>query len=316
MDSAELQKLAVSSRSTREAGIALLFASAILGFFLLLPPVSGKPAETTAAAVATSTAPDAFAQVATEAEAAIIFDLATGETLYAKNADAQLPLASLTKLLTVYAALEELPSDASIVIPEGVKQLEAPRAFSVGQRFSLSDLARLTLTASLNDGATAIASAAALHRGESESRTLAAAAASLSLSQTYAVNGSGLDMSTAVSGGYGSARDLALLAGALAARSPDIARATTESTAQAVSEGGTHFSVKNTDPMIGVIPRLLLSKTGYTDLAGGNLALVFDAGIEHPIAIVVLGSSKSARFTDGTRLVAATLAHFAGVSSL
>src|SRR3989338_2029799 len=170
MDSAELQKLAVSSRSTREAGITLLFASAILGFFLLLPPVSGKPVETTTT-VATSTTPDAFAQVSTEAEAAIVFDLETRETLYAKNADAKLPLASLTKLLTVYAALAELPPDASIVIPDGVKQLEAPRVFSVGQRFSLSDLARLTLTASLNDGAAAIAGAAAAHRGESESRT-------------------------------------------------------------------------------------------------------------------------------------------------
>jgi len=68
--------------------------------------------------------------------------------------------------------------------------------------------------------------------------------------------------------------------------------------------------------MVGTIPRLLLSKTGYTDLAGGNLALVFDAGIMHPIAVIVLGSSKSARFTDGTALVAATLAHFAGVASL
>jgi len=33
-------------------------------------------------------------------------------------------------------------------------------------------------------------------------------------------------------------------------------------------------------------------------------------------AIVVLGSSKKARFTDGAALVAATFAHFAGVASL
>ena len=145
---------------------------------------------------------------------------------------------------------------------------------------------------------------------------LAGAAAALDLSQTYAVNGSGLDVNTSVSGGYGSARDLAHLAGALTALSPSIAEATTQSIAKAVSEGGTSFSVKNTDPVITTIPRLLLSKTGYTDLAGGNLALVFDAGILHPIAVILLGSSKSARFTDGSALVAATLAHFAGVPSL
>jgi len=315
MDSAELQKLAISSRSTREAGITLLFASGILGLFLLFSPAP-LDQSAPATATATSTTPNAFAHVPIEAEAAIVFDLATGETLYEKNADAQLPLASLTKLLTVYAALAALPPETLITIPDSVRLVEAPRVFSIGQMFSLSDLARLTLTASLNDGAVAIASATATHKGESVNNMLASAATALDLSQTYAMNGSGLDVSTAISGGYGSAYDLARLAGALVQQAPDIARATTESTAQAVSEGGTRFSVKNTDPMVGVIPRLLLSKTGYTDLAGGNLALVFDAGIGHPIAVVVLGSSKQARFTDGTALVAATLAHFAGVSSL
>jgi D-alanyl-D-alanine carboxypeptidase len=92
--------------------------------------------------------------------------------------------------------------------------------------------------------------------------------------------------------------------------------ATTRSSAQASSEGGTSFSVKNTDPFVGTLPRLLLSKTGYTDLAGGNLSLVFDAGINHPIAVVVLGSSKNERFTDGTALVAATIEHFADISSI
>lgn len=293
----------------------LLFASGILGLFLLFSPAP-LDQSATATATATSTTPNAFAHVPIEAEAAIVFDLATGETLYEKNADAQLPLASLTKLLTVYAALAALPPETLITIPDSVRLVEAPRVFSIGQMFSLSDLARLTLTASLNDGAVAIASATATHKGESVNNMLASAATALDLSQTYATNGSGLDVSTAISGGYGSAYDLARLAGALVQQAPDIARATTESTAQAVSEGGTRFSVKNTDPMVGVIPRLLLSKTGYTDLAGGNLALVFDAGIGHPIAVVVLGSSKQARFTDGMALVAATLAHFAGVSSL
>ena len=145
---------------------------------------------------------------------------------------------------------------------------------------------------------------------------LAGAAAALGLSQTYALNGSGLDVNASVSGGYGSAYDLARLAGALVEQSPAIAEATTKSSAQAVSKEGRSFKVINTDPMINTIPHLLLSKTGYTDLAGGNLALIFDSGIGHPIAIVVLGSSQKSRFTDGSALVAATLAHFAGIASL
>ncbi|HCR52482.1 TPA: hypothetical protein DIV48_02420 [Candidatus Kaiserbacteria bacterium] len=315
MNTDELQKLAQHARIMREAGITLLVASGILAFFLFVPFMSKQPAPIAGASAAPAS-PDAFAHVPLEAKAAIVYDLATGETLYGKNADAQLPLASLTKLLTVYAALAELSPSTPVIIPEDAAAVEGPRTFNVGQTFSLDDLARLTLTASLNDGAVAIASATAVRGNHSESEMLAAAASALGLSQTYAINGSGLDEGVAVSGGYGSARDLARLAGALVERSPRIAWATTQSSAQATSAGGTHFSVKNTDPIIGSVPRLLLSKTGYTDLAGGNLVLVFDAGIGHPVAVVVLGSSPKARFTDGTALVAAALAHFAGVASL
>lgn len=313
MDSSDLQKLAEHTRSMREAGIALLIASGFLALFLFTPL---GPKETPAPVAATVITPDAFANVSVEAKAAVVYDLTTKQILYAKNADAQLPLASLTKLLTVYAALSELAPTTPITIPADATRLDGPHAFNAGQTFALNDLARLTLTASLNDGAAAIAEIVADRQSLSQSDMLAGAAASLGLSQTYAVNGSGLDVNTAISGGYGSARDLALLAGALAEKAPDIALTTTESSAQAVSEGGTLVKVLNTDPMVGVIPRLLLSKTGYTDLAGGNLALVFDAGMGHPIAVVVLGSSKTGRFTDGTTLVAAALAHFAGVASL
>jgi len=311
----ELQKIATSSRSAREAGMALLLASGILALFLFIPLAPERPAPT-AAVVATSTVPDAFANIPIIAQAAIVFDLTTGETFYSKNADTQLPLASLTKLLTVYAALRAMPPDALITIPIDATRVTAPRAFSAGQTFTLADLARLTLTASLNDGAATIAEAAATAEHRSQSDMLAATAAALNLSQTYAVNGSGLDVNAAISGGYGSAHDLALLAGTLVAHAPDIAAATTHTTTQAMSAGGTLLIVKNTDPIISTVPRLLLSKTGYTDLAGGNLALVFDSGIGHPIAVIVLGSTEKARFTDGAALVAATLAHFAGVASL
>ncbi len=315
MTIADLQKLTQDSRFMREAGITLLIASGILALFLWVP-TPPKVIETSPIIITTSTASDAFAQIPLEAKAAIVYDLALGETLYEKNADAQLPLASLTKLLTVYAAVSTFSPETPIAISADAVHADAPRAFSAGQIFSLYDLSRLTLVASLNDGATAIADATAHVKNSSNHEALAGAAAALNLSQTYAVNGNGLDVSDHISGGYGSARDLARLAGALVNIAPDISTATTKKYAEAKSANGTSFKVTNTDPMVDTIPRLLLSKTGYTDLAGGNLALVIDAGIRHPIAIVVLGSSVKDRFIDGTALVAATLAHFADVPSL
>lgn len=315
MDISDLRNLAQRTRSTREGGIALLIASGILGMFLLTPYVFGSNSSGNEA-MATSTPAAPFLSVPLEAKAAVVYDLSTGQTLYADNAQAQLPLASLTKLLTVYAALAELSPATPITIPQDVIGLSSPHAFSAGQTFTLADLARLTLTASLNDGAAAIAEATANRQNQSTSAMLAGAAAALNLSQTYAVNGNGLDVNATVSGGYGSAHDIAVLAGALVEKAPAIAEATTNASAEASSAQGASLTVKNTDPVVGTIPHILLSKTGYTDLAGGNLALVFDVGINHLIAVVVLGSSETGRFTDGQALVAATLAHFAGVPSL
>ena len=211
MDSSDLQQLAVQTRSNRERGIALLFASGLLAIFIFIPRAFEQPASTPLPVI-TVAIPDAFAQLPLEARAAIVYDLATEETLYARNADAQLPLASLTKLLTIYAALATLSPSTPITISTTAARLETPRAFSTGQTFALSDLARLTLVASLNDGAAAIAEATAQQGNHSSIEALAGAAAALNLSQTYAVNGSGLDVNTVISGGYGSARDLAVLA--------------------------------------------------------------------------------------------------------
>lgn len=315
MDTPDLQALARHGRFMREAGIALLLSSAVLVLFLFVP-MAPKSESAPAPAAMAPLPPDAYANVQIEAKAAIVYDLTTKQVLFDKNADAQLPLASLTKLLTVYAALAQMAPTTPITISEDAVSQEAPHLFREGQTLTLQDLARLTLTASLNDGAAAIAETAALREQKTTGAMLANAASALGLTATYAVNGSGLDENETVSGGYGSAHDLAILSGALVEKAPDIARATTEDTASAVSEGGTHFTVRNTNPTVINTARLLLSKTGFTDLAGGNLAIVFDVGINHPIAVVVLGSNEKARFTDTSALVAATLAHFASTTSL
>lgn len=314
MNTSDLQALAERTRFMRETGIALLACSFVLFLFLFVPLVPG--AHTQAVSTAASEEKPSFTAPPLTARAAVVYDLTTAETLYALHADTQLPLASLTKLLTVYAALQKLSPDTPITISKTEARQESPHAFSAGDTLRLADLARITLTASLNDGAAAIANATAAREQHSTDEMLAGAAAGLGLSQTYAINGSGLDENAAISGGYGSAHDVALLAGALVRIAPDIALATTASTASATSATGKNFMVKNTNPTVVYAPRLLLSKTGFTDLAGGNIALVFDAGIGHPIAVVVLGSTQKDRFTDAEALVAATLAYFGGVSNL
>jgi D-alanyl-D-alanine carboxypeptidase (penicillin-binding protein 5/6) len=247
-------------------------------------------------------------------QSAIVYDLTNGQTLYSQNADRQLPLASVTKLLTAYAGLEALGPAAQVRISSTSLAVEGESGLMEGETFTLSDLTRFALVGSSNDAAEAIAEAVAARRGQTERDALGAAAASIGLTKTYAVNGSGLDVNTITSGGYGSARDVAILAGALLKKAPAIADATTEPAVFVRSITGTPHSLPNTNQGVVTVPGILLSKTGYTDLAGGNLVVVFDAAIGHPVAIAVLGSTQDGRFADVNRLIAATHQYFSGIS--
>lgn len=292
---------------------ALVIAATLLGgfyaFTLYATPGSAKDVESEVAALP-QTKPSPYESITLTARAAIVYDLSTGETLYEKNAYEQLPLASLTKLLTIYAASEVLGNGAPVTISETALQTEGESGLMLGETFTFEELAKLALVASSNDAAVALAETAAQTRAVEERSLLAGAAQSLALGQTYAVNGSGLDENLRNSGGYGSAADMAKLAGALLVREPEIARASTRHSVTSVSTSGFTHTLKNTNQEVGTYPSPLLSKTGFTDLAGGNLVIVFDAGISHPVAVVVLGSSLDGRFRDVERLTNATLAHF------
>ncbi|HFC10752.1 MAG TPA: D-alanyl-D-alanine carboxypeptidase [Candidatus Kaiserbacteria bacterium] len=298
-----------------EASVALLFSVFILGGLYLLPTTNASIVKIPTPTIHTTT-PNAYKNLSIHAKAGIVYDLATHKTLFAKNADAQLPLASITKLLTTYTAVKELGLNTPITIKRSDIAVEGNSGFSPGEIFTVRSLARITLTGSVNDGAAALARASSIRVGSGIPRMLAGAAASLDLSQTYALDGSGLDTSDTVSGGYGSAHDVALLAGALLKEAPSIVEATTQISDTEYSESGTAHTKLNTNRHVTNTPRILLSKTGYTDLAGGNLVVVFDASINHPIAVVALGSTEKARFTDVDAMIAATIAHFSHIQRL
>jgi len=297
----------------KQAATALIAGTAVLALTVFIAPLFAQEEALVlvqAPVPVSIPASRAFDDVEISGKAAIVYDLVTGETLYEKNSRSQLPLASLTKLLTVYAAAETLQEKSVVTISETALLLEGDSGLSVGESFTFGDLARLALVASSNDGAAAIAETASIARATTGRNLLAGAASAMGLSQTYALNGTGLDESTSVAGGYGSARDIALLSGALLTIAPDIARSTTEPSVTVRSREGKVHTLRGTNPGIVRVPNALLSKTGYTDLAGGNLAVVYDAGIGHPIAIVVLGSTIDGRFSDVNRLIQRTGEHF------
>lgn len=298
-------------------GLLVLFAATIAGF---LTRADSMPAPDENNFITTSEGVVKrvdFPNVTLLAGAAIVLDETTGEILFEKNADVQLPLASLTKIMTVLVASELAPDNVVVSISGDALKTEGENGFTEGERWRFEDLLEAMLVKSSNDSAAAIASVAGAFApvGTSSADTLEERfiermnerAKELRLSATYFLNPTGLDTNEAVSGGYGSARDTALLFGKAVRRAPMAFEATREESVTLHSLDDAKYTFDNTNTEVKGLPGIIASKTGFTDLAGGNLAVMFEAGPVHPITIIVLGSTKEGRFEDAKKLSEATL---------
>jgi D-alanyl-D-alanine carboxypeptidase len=87
---------------------------------------------------------------------------------------------------------------------------------------------------------------------------------------------------------------------------PDLLESTKNLEKNISSKNFVHKAV-NTNEIVNKIPNIIASKTGFTDKAGGNLLVVFDAGVNRPISIIVLGSTINGRFEDVLKLASSTI---------
>lgn len=281
-------------------------ALALLGFifsYAYLDYTAPTAVQTAAAAETT----DPFLGTQLLAQSAIVVDLTTGKTLYERNADAQLPLASLTKIPLVLTVLEVLSPDELITIPYDTPPANASMRLRQGEVWSVLDVIKFTLIASSNEGAEILAQAAdarlhakypAAPQGKAALWRMNELAKELQLNHTYFLNVSGLDQSTTQAGAYSSARDYALLFAYAARAQEGILSATTRDSLRLSDAQGNTATARNTNEALGDIPGLIMGKTGFTDLAGGNLAVLFDVGPAHPIMAIALDSTYEGRFDD------------------
>ena len=294
-------------------GLAVL--AILLAFGLSVVSAPSGLAENQVAGVAKSWE-KYFTDIALIGKSAVIIDLTSGETLFELNPDAQLPLASLTKVPLVLVVSEVLPPEFVITIPRDIPQIGSFETLTAGEPWPVREVIDFTLITSSNDGAEILAEAAggAIRRAHTEAPAkepalwrMNALAQELGLAQTYFLNVSGLDVSTTLAGAYGSARDMATLFAHAYKTNSALFSGTARGNVLLTSEYGTNRTVAyNTNAAEAAIPGLIMGKTGFTDLAGGNLAVVFDLGLAHPVVAVILGSTKEGRFTDMQKLVEAT----------
>jgi D-alanyl-D-alanine carboxypeptidase len=253
-----------------------------------------------------------FDLIEIEAKSAYVYDIVNKKVLYQKNPNLQLPLASLTKVMTALVASEISSTTATIQIDPKFLNADDNNGLIPHEKWTLKNLSDFSLVVSSNNGADVIASVmgSMLDSGDGNDafiQRMNLEAKRLGLRQTYFLNGSGLDVTDSISGGYGSAKDVATLFETVLNRDPHLLEATTYPEIKVKSENQTHKAT-NTNKMVDIFPSVLASKTGFTDLAGGNLAVAFAVGPMHPIIAVVMNSTVDSRFEDMEKLVKATVA--------
>lgn len=248
--------------------------------------------------------------VALRANAAYVWDVAGQRALYKKNEGEVLPLASITKLMTAMLAHELITEQDRVIVPEMAIKQSGNSGLLVGEELTAEELRQLALISSSNDAAYALAASVGTLLGEQDPAAQFIAgmnirADELQLPTLEFLNTTGLDISDQTPGAIGSARDVSFLMEYILLNYPDVLEPTTRTNARVYSTDGVYHDIENTNIIADRIPNMLGSKTGYTDLAGGNLTVAFDLGLNRPIIITVLGSTWDARFTDVLELVEA-----------
>lgn len=281
------------------AGIAIAFVTvaALMGGFI----VHSQRAEVGTGDRAPAVVCDTPAAPRLTARAAYVLDVTSGRVLFEKNALSPVPLASLTKVMTALVASRVLDPESDIVISKEALTPEGDAGLVEGEVWRAQDLIDFTLITSANDGARALALASMKHAGESANafvERMNALATTLGLSQTYFLNETGLDVNVHVAGAYGSARDIAHLLGYLYQEAGEVVFASSRATYTFVSRSGITHRAENTSSTAGHLPGQAISKTGFTDLAGGNLGIVAEILVGKPVALVVLGSTRAERDRD------------------
>jgi serine-type D-Ala-D-Ala carboxypeptidase (penicillin-binding protein 5/6) len=252
-------------------------------------------------------APAAAAPAATprpDARAWFVQNGATGEVLLEHRARERVPVASITKLMTVLVALERVRLDDVVTVPPAATRVgESTINLRPGERVTVRDLVEAALIQSANDAAYALAAHVGDGSVESFVGLMNAKASALGLRDTRFVRPDGLD----VAGHVSSARDVTVL-GRVAMQQPAIRAIVRRTTDEAAGR-----RLHTWNDLLSSFPGVIGVKTGHTGAAGwSQVAAARGRGLT--IYATLLGSATRAqRNSDLARLLAWGLSRYRAV---
>ncbi|MDD6194257.1 MAG: D-alanyl-D-alanine carboxypeptidase [Lachnospiraceae bacterium] len=241
------------------------------------------------------------------APSAILMEATTGTICYAKDAQKPLPMASVTKVMTLLLIFEALDNgklslDQQITISDHAASMGGSQVFlEPGEIQTVETLIKCISVASANDAAVAMAEAVA---GTEEQfvALMNQRAKELHMEHTNFVNCCGLDHKDH----YSCAKDLALVSRALITAHPqiyDYCKIWQEDITHTTKKGTTPFTLTNTNKLMKQYPYATGLKTGSTSVAKFCLSATAEKdGLEF-IAVIMAAETPKDRFRDATKLL-------------
>lgn len=202
--------------------------------------------------------------LAPQARAAVVMDFATGKVLYEKDAHEKLPMASITKIMTMLLTMEAIDSGRlkytdKIRTSEYASSMGGSQIFlEPGETMTVNDLLKGIAIASANDACVAIAE----HLSGSESafvEQMNERARQLGMDDTHFVNCNGLPAPNH----YCSAHDIALMSRELL-KHPDITRYTSVYSDYLRKDTDHPLWLVNTNKLVRFYDGVDGLKTGFT----------------------------------------------------
>ena len=233
--------------------------------------------------------------------AAILIEQGSGRVLYEKNADERVPIASITKVMTLLLAFEavhdgRLTMETPVPVSEHAYHMGGSQIWlEPGEHFTLDEMIKAICVSSANDAAVAVAELV----GGSEPafvEQMNARAASLGMEQTSFRNACGLD----AEGHLSTARDVAVMSRTILNTCPEVLHYTGIWT-DTLRGGATQLI--NTNKLLRRYEGITGLKTGTTGGAGICISASATRNGLSLIAVILGAPSSADRFDAATTLL-------------
>lgn len=234
-----------------------------------------------------------------KAKSVYAFNPQTGKVYYNRNINQQLPIASITKLVTVLTSKGIYQDSDILKISTPLPKMDNPLGLQVGDTITAQNLYVCALVSSKNDCANAIAYTYGYEKFIQEMNNLAT---KLELKNSKFSNPTGYINE----GNYSSAYDLGIVASVFV-RDSNLVSITDMSRANVkYSEGS--VKVTSTNVMLGENKNIKGLKTGFTYASGECLVLYYDYGNDEKLITIVLNSPD--RFKESREIFNNVISEF------